>query len=79
MRKHLKETSTCKKTKQDGNSSDDEEEEEDNYSIHNGASAMQTLKPKMYHESHDSGNFSDETNLGFFVPKLAGFEYLEGS
>jgi len=61
-------------------SSDEEDEQDDSNVIRNISEANhQGLKPKLtsFMKSEDE-EFDDSTNIGFFVPKLAGFEYLEG-
>jgi hypothetical protein len=67
---------------------EEEDDDDDNGGNGNSNSAVQTLKPKLAHSSkHTLATLEpgknnilayEDTNRGFYVPKLAGFEYLEG-
>ncbi len=61
-------------------SSDEEDEPDDNNTIRNISEANhQGMKPKLTQFMKDENCIIDESkNRGYFVPKLAGFEYLEG-
>jgi hypothetical protein len=62
--------------------SSDEEDMDDTSIIRNASEANhQGMKPKLTQYSkkgEGDGEGELETNRGFYVPKLAGFEYLEG-
>lgn len=59
----------------------EEEEEDEDFGTNQTNSGHQTLKPKLHNEEEEKKMTIDLdiNNKGFFVPKLAGFEYLEGS
>jgi hypothetical protein len=56
----------------------EEEDEDDDFGASTTNQAPPNLKPTFYHEDAKNENDSDIKNRGFYVPKLAGFEYLEG-
>lgn len=78
------------KQKEELDSSDDqedEEEEDDEYGTQNNTNGMTTLMPMMHTREPPKplgqqfdlkADNPNETNRGFFVSKLAGFEYMEG-
>ncbi len=59
---------------------DEEEDDEDYFNQSAKNQRVETLEPKLtqYKLTENDEKQSSETNTGFFVPKLAGFEYLEG-
>ncbi len=84
-----KKSKKCDNSSDDMDEEDEEEDDDDdNGGNGNSNSAVQTLKPKLAHSSkHTLATLEpgknnilayEDTNRGFYVPKLAGFEYLEG-
>ncbi len=60
---------------------DEEEDDEDYFNQSAKNQRAETLEPKLTQFKLTEGDDPKQdltTNKGFFVPKLAGFEYLEG-
>ena len=60
-----------------------EDDDDDSNGNDHQPDGNQTLKPMLHHKSNNDSSKTGqkeqaETNKGFNVPKLAGFQYLEG-